>query len=203
MKGEGPEGLWFPRRKPGRNGRLRAAGRRTGVQCEAGCGVCGALEVGCAGGTSSGDCAPNQPFRLFRCSAWLILHKRSTGALIPKRSCFRASPLRVRTELLLQESPVFRSAYFPETVHRTVSSKTLDLQGFAPPKGATFSLRRRILERSGGSLGARGTPHPALPRHLLLKEKAFGRSGGGLGARGIFSSWGWLEGRDYGVFFCT
>ena len=38
----------------------------------------------------------------------------------------------LRTGLPLQESPVFRSAYFPETVHRTVSSKTLDLQGFAP-----------------------------------------------------------------------
>ena len=39
--------------------------------------------------------APNQPFRLLRCSAWLILHKRSTGALIPKRACSRASLLRL------------------------------------------------------------------------------------------------------------
>ena len=47
----------------------------------------------------------------------------------------------LRTGLPLQESPVFRSAYFPETVHWTVSFKTLVLQGFAPPKDATFPLR--------------------------------------------------------------
>ena len=83
--------------------------------------------------SASSDCAPKQLFQLFRCSAWLILHEQSTGLFIPKRSCSRASPLHVRTVLPLRESSVFRSAYFPETVHRTVSSKTLDLQGFAPP----------------------------------------------------------------------
>ena len=39
----------------------------------------------------------------------------------------------LRTELPLRESPVLRSAYFPKTVHWTVFSKTLDLQGCAPP----------------------------------------------------------------------
>ena len=39
----------------------------------------------------------------------------------------------LRTETAVPAVPVFRSAYFPETVHRTVSSKTLDLQGCAPP----------------------------------------------------------------------
>ena len=58
--------------------------------------------------SASSFSAPNQPFRLFRCSAWLILHKQSTGLFIPKRSCFRASPLR-------------------GAVHWTVYSKTLDL----------------------------------------------------------------------------
>ena len=60
--------------------------------------------------TSSADCAPNQLFQLFRCSAWLILQKQSTGLFLPKRSCSRAAPLRRRTELPLRESPVFRSA---------------------------------------------------------------------------------------------
>ena len=64
--------------------------------------------------SASSDCAPNQPFRLLRCSAWLILHEQSTGLFIPKRSCSRASPLR-------------------GAVHRTVYSEALDLQGFAPP----------------------------------------------------------------------
>ena len=43
-------------------------------------------------------CAPNQPFRLFRCSGRLILHKQSTGLFIPKRSTFRASPLHVNPQ---------------------------------------------------------------------------------------------------------
>ena len=42
--------------------------------------------------------APNQPFRLFRCYAWLILHEQSTGLFIPKRSCSRAPPLRVNPQ---------------------------------------------------------------------------------------------------------
>ena len=42
--------------------------------------------------------APNQPFRLFRCSGRLILHKQSTGLFIPKRSTSRASPLRVNPQ---------------------------------------------------------------------------------------------------------
>ena len=122
--------------------------------------------------TSSADCAPNQLFQLFRCSAWLILQKQSTGLFLPKRSCSRAAPLRRRTELPFRESPVFRSAssdYAPNqpfrllrcfawlilheqftglfilkrscfraaplrgSVHRTVYSETLDLQGYAPP----------------------------------------------------------------------
>ena len=123
----------------------------------------------------SGCSAPNQPFRLLRCSAWLLLtaHRislsgcsgvpvglfyagapqelllrnarppglrpsvgQSTGLFIPKRSCFRASPLRVlRTVLPLRESPVFRSAYLREKVHRSVHSETLMLQGFAPSGG--------------------------------------------------------------------
>ena len=47
-----------------------------------------------------------------------------------------------RTEPAYQAVPVFRSAYFPKTVHWTIFSKTLDLQGFAPPG-----------EPSRGSLG--------------------------------------------------
>ena len=39
----------------------------------------------------------------------------------------------LRTEPVLRPVLVVRSAYFPETVHRTVFSNTLDLQGFAPP----------------------------------------------------------------------
>ena len=73
------------------------------------------------------------PFGKARCSGRLIFRKQSTGLFSPKRLTFRASPLRRRTETVLRPVPVFRSAYFPETVHRTVSSKTLDLQGFAPP----------------------------------------------------------------------
>ena len=42
--------------------------------------------------------APNQPFRLFRCSGRLILHKQSTGLFIPKHSTCRASPLRVNPQ---------------------------------------------------------------------------------------------------------
>ena len=39
----------------------------------------------------------------------------------------------LRTESVLRPVPVFRSAYLYETVHWTISYKTLDLQGFAPP----------------------------------------------------------------------
>ena len=63
---------------------------------------------------ASSDCAPNQSFGLLRCSAWLILRQQSTGLFPPKRSCFRAAPLR-------------------RSVHRTVLSVTLDLQSCAPP----------------------------------------------------------------------
>ena len=42
--------------------------------------------------------APKQSFGLFRCSAWLILHKQSTGLFMEKHSCFRASPLRVNPQ---------------------------------------------------------------------------------------------------------
>ena len=94
----------------------------------------GALCVGAVWGgvraqrnTSSADYAPCFPFGKARCSGRLIFQKQSTGLFLPKRSTFRASPLRVRTVLPLWESPVFRSAYFPETVHWTISSKTLDL----------------------------------------------------------------------------
>ena len=39
--------------------------------------------------------APCFPFRKARCSGRLILHKQSTGLFIPKRSTYRATPLRV------------------------------------------------------------------------------------------------------------
>ena len=112
-------------------------------------------------------CAPNQPVRLFRCSAWLILQKQSTGLFLPKRSCFRASPLHKRTVLPLRESPVFRSAYFPKTVHRTVFSKTLDLQGFAPPGKPSRGSRGC----SGVRLCAGDTSSVACGRQLPLKGK--------------------------------
>ena len=75
--------------------------------------------------SASSICAPNQSFGLLRCSAWLILRQQSTGLFPPKRSCFRAAPLR-------------RSG------HRTVYSETLDLQGFAPlGKPSRGALRKR------------------------------------------------------------
>ena len=71
--------------------------------------------------SASSVCAPCFPFGKARCSGRLILHKQSTGLFIPKRSTFRASPLR-------------------GTVHRTVDSETLDLQGYAPPGEPQGSL---------------------------------------------------------------
>lgn len=50
----------------------------------------------------------------------------------------------LRTVLPLRESSVFRSAYFPETAHWAISSKTLDLQGFAPPTCCLPELLHRF-----------------------------------------------------------
>ena len=118
---------------------------------------------------ASSDCAPCFPFGKARCSAWLHLtaHRaslsgkpgvpvglfsinspqdcllrnarpsglrpsegQSIGLFIPKRSTFRASPLR-------------------GAVHRTVYSETLDLQGFAPPRGGPLDCLFRNAHASG------------------------------------------------------
>ena len=61
------------------------------------------------------------------------------------RRCGDTFPLR--TELSLRESPVLRSAYSAQALHRSPCSETLDLQGFAPPKCATFPLRTETVLR--------------------------------------------------------
>ena len=42
-------------------------------------------------------CAPNQLFKLLRCSAWLIFQKKHTVLFLPKRSCSRFASLTLRT----------------------------------------------------------------------------------------------------------
>ena len=41
--------------------------------------------------------APNQLFKLLRCSAWLIFQKKHTVLFLPKRSCSRFASLTLRT----------------------------------------------------------------------------------------------------------
>ena len=69
--------------------------------------------------------------------------RQRTALSPPKRSCFRFASLtlRLRTEMLLRNIPVFRSAFSAPTAHRAVSSKTLMLQvRFArPPVGGGSS----------------------------------------------------------------
>ena len=49
-------------------------------------------------GLRPSGCASKQSFGLFRCSAWLILHKQSTGLFMEKRLCSRALSLRVNPQ---------------------------------------------------------------------------------------------------------
>ena len=93
--------------------------------------------------------APTQLFELRRCCGRLIFRKEYTVLFSPKRSTFSrkrpakgepkegttpqfaaadSSPYILRTEIAFQAIPVLRSAYFPKRVHRTLFSKTLDLQ---------------------------------------------------------------------------
>ena len=90
--------------------------------------------------------APNQLFKLLRCSAWLIFQKKHTVLFLPKRSCsrfasltlrtphrspvslcfspkrttsrFASLSLRLRTETFFQKVPVFRMAYSAIPHHR-------------------------------------------------------------------------------------
>ena len=59
------------------------------------CGVQGAQLPAGSGQSPAYHSAPNSLFKRFRCSGRLILQKQSTGLSSPKRSTFRASPLRV------------------------------------------------------------------------------------------------------------
>ena len=67
-------------------------------------------------------------------TAWLFSHPIHAGCrgIIPLPGLGRAQHT-LRTEMDFQSIPVFRSVYSTKTVHRTVFSETLDLQGFAPP----------------------------------------------------------------------
>ena len=73
--------------------------------------------------------APNQLFKLLRCSAWLILRRSPTGTSAPKRSCFRFASLTPRT------------AHRPP-VSLCFSPKTHDLQ---PLRGLHRSALRCLL----------------------------------------------------------
>ena len=91
--------------------------------------------------------APTQLFELRRCCGRLIFRKEYTVLFSPKRSTFSrfaacereprvtpqsataaSSPYILRTDSALRAAPVLRPAYFPKRVHRTLFSKTLDLQ---------------------------------------------------------------------------
>ena len=184
--------------------------------------------------SASSDCAPCFPFGKARCSAWLILHKQSTGLFIPKRSCFRASPLHRRTVLPLRESPVFRSAssdcapcfpfrkarcsgrlilhkqstglFTPKrstsrasplrgTVHRTVDSETLDLQGFAPPRDSPQDCLFRNARPSGlrpsAGQSAIGDANRASNNRSTLCAYASGSLSGEGGDAAWIGSWCW------------
>ena len=52
----------------------------------------------------------------------------SRGRGTPQSAAADSSPYILRTDSALRAAPVLRSAYFPKRVHRTLFSKTLDLQ---------------------------------------------------------------------------
>ena len=150
---------WALRRLPrwGRGVRRRAAPLRTVTPLRdipvlrmayflqtAHCAVCRKthmLQVRCAQPT--GVFAPEHPFGMFRCFAWLIKIREHTVLSYLKRSCFRfaALTLRLRTVTPLRDIPVFRSAYFTQRVHSTLCSKTLDLQVRCAHPAGTGELR--------------------------------------------------------------
>ena len=71
-------------------------------------------------------------------SAYLTSSKRSTFSRFaacerepratPQSAAAASSPYILRTDSALRAAPVLRPAYFPKRVHRTLFSKTLDLQ---------------------------------------------------------------------------
>ena len=124
-----------------RNARASAA---FAASIEAHCAVCRKtlmLQVRCAHPT--GVFAPEHPFGMFRCCAWLIKIREHTVLSYLKRSCsrFAALTLRLRTVTPLRDIPVFRSAYFTQRVHSTLCSKTLDLQVRCAHPTGTGELR--------------------------------------------------------------
>ena len=82
-------------------------------------------------GLSASPFAPTQLFELRRCCAWLIKIREHTVLSYLKRSCFRfaARTLRVTSH---RNAPSGHSGVtvglFPQRVHSTLCSKTLDLQ---------------------------------------------------------------------------
>ena len=89
--------------------------------------------------------APKRPFGTFRCFAWLIRIKEHTVLFYSKRSCFRFAALTLRVSSR-RNAPSGRSGVtvglFPQRVHSTLCSKTLDLQvRFANPTG-NFAPKR-------------------------------------------------------------
>ena len=76
-------------------------------------------------------CAPKRLFKPFRCSAWLIPYRQRTALSVGKRACsrFAARTLRVTSH---RNDPSGHSGVavglFPQRVHSTLCSKTLDLQ---------------------------------------------------------------------------
>ena len=124
------------------------------------------------------------PLGTFQCSGRLIFRKEYTVLFSPKRTTSRFASLtlrtphrpivslcfsgrlifRLRTEPALRAAPVFRSAYFPKRVHRTLFSKTHDLQvRFAHPPNCASSYRFFVLFSKTHDLQVRFTlpPNPA------------------------------------------
>ena len=113
----------------------------------------------------------------------LPLHRGAMGSRCPPgvdrlvfgligRRCFggrgsEALPF-LRTEMFFQNIPVFRSAYFPQRVHSTLCSKTLDLQPLrglrwaggaslppAPPSPAPGMRGKGAVDKRGKSAAGR------------------------------------------------
>ena len=99
------------------------------------------LQVRCANPT--GNFAPKRPFETFRCFGRLIFRK-SSSAFSPKRSTsrFAARTLRVSSH---RNAPSGHSGVtvglFPQRVHSTLCSKTLDLQVRCAHPAGTGSRR--------------------------------------------------------------
>ena len=88
--------------------------------------LCGLRKGAEGGGNPSVCCGRQLPLHASAASG-LRKGEPKEGAT-PQSAAADSSPYILRTDSALRAAPVLRSAYFPKRVHRTLFSKTLDLQ---------------------------------------------------------------------------